>query len=101
MQSTPLPSIQEIKQLFPLSMRDVQFIAEGRIQAKAILTGKDKRIAVVVGPCSIHDKASAIEYGRRFKELSDAVKQHIFLVMRVYVEKPRTITGWKLSLIHI
>lgn len=95
MHSTPLPSILEIKQLFPLYPHHLQFIAESRIHAKAIMNGTDPRKAVIVGPCSIHDKKSAIEYARRFKELSEKVGRSLFLVMRVYVEKPRTITGWK------
>lgn len=95
MHSTPLPSIQEIKHLFPVYPYHVQFIEESRIHAKAILNGTDKRKAIVVGPCSIHDKTSAIEYAKRFKELYEEVSHTLFLVMRVYVEKPRTITGWK------
>ncbi len=95
MHSKPLPSIQKVKQLFPIYPEHVQFIAESRIQAKAILNRTDRRKAVVVGPCSIHDKMSAIEYAKRFKELSKEVSNTLFLVMRVYVEKPRTITGWK------
>ncbi|MBX3719786.1 MAG: 3-deoxy-7-phosphoheptulonate synthase [Parachlamydiales bacterium] len=95
MHSTPLPSIQEIKQLFPIHSHHMQFIAESRIHAKAILNGTDKRKVVIVGPCSIHDKNAAIEYAKRFKKLSHEVSKSLFLVMRVYVEKPRTITGWK------
>lgn len=93
--STPLPSIREIKQLFPISPHHLQFIAESRIHAKAVFGGKDPRKAIIVGPCSIHDRKSAVEYAQRFKELSERVKHSLFLVMRVYVEKPRTITGWK------
>ncbi len=95
MHSTPLPSILEIKQLFPVYPHHVQFIAESRIHAKAIVNGTDPRKALIVGPCSIHEKTSAIEYAKRFKALSDEVSRSLFLVMRVYVEKPRTVAGWK------
>ena len=59
------------------------------------MNGTDPRKAVIVGPCSIHDKKSAIEYAKRFKELSEKVGRSLFLVMRVYFEKSRTFTGWK------
>ncbi len=92
---TLLPSPQEIKTLLPLSPAIATFIEESRMAAKRIILGKDPRKALIIGPCSIHDRKSAMEYAERFKELSDQVIHTCFLVMRVYVEKPRTSTGWK------
>ena len=60
-----------------------------------ILAGKDQRRFMVVGPCSIHKVDEAMEYAKKFKELASEVEDHIFLVMRVYFEKPRTTVGWK------
>lgn len=92
---TPLPSPQEIKRLFPLSSAARMYIHQSRETAKQIIRGEDQRKALIVGPCSIHDRKSAIEYAERFKELSKEVSRTSFMVMRVYVEKPRTSTGWK------
>ncbi|MEJ2531604.1 MAG: 3-deoxy-7-phosphoheptulonate synthase [Halioglobus sp.] len=60
-----------------------------------ILTGEDDRLLVVVGPCSIHDPQAAREYAGRLKESADAIAEDVFVVMRVYFEKPRTTVGWK------
>ncbi len=60
-----------------------------------ILTGEDDRLLAVVGPCSIHDPDAAREYGKKLKALSDEVADDVFVVMRVYFEKPRTTVGWK------
>lgn len=89
----PLPSPYEIKTLLPLS--STAFIEQSRETARRIISGDDPRKALIIGPCSIHDRDSALEYAERFKELADAVSRTCFLVMRVYVEKPRTSTGWK------
>ncbi|MGB2131232.1 MAG: 3-deoxy-7-phosphoheptulonate synthase, partial [Marinobacterium sp.] len=62
---------------------------------KDILDRKDKRLFVVVGPCSIHDTEAALEYGRKLKVLAEELKDSLYLVMRVYFEKPRTTVGWK------
>ncbi|MBY0530006.1 MAG: 3-deoxy-7-phosphoheptulonate synthase [Rhabdochlamydiaceae bacterium] len=95
MDHSPIISPDSLKMLFPVSSAKAQFIAECRHTVKRIITGKDPRKAIVVGPCSIHDKASALEYAARFKMLAESVKKTCFLVMRVYLEKPRTTTGWK------
>ncbi|EGQ9312310.1 3-deoxy-7-phosphoheptulonate synthase AroG [Vibrio vulnificus] len=60
-----------------------------------ILIGKDDRLLVIVGPCSIHDPVAAVEYGKRLKTLRDELKGDLEIVMRVYFEKPRTTVGWK------
>ncbi|KAJ1911925.1 3-deoxy-7-phosphoheptulonate synthase [Mycoemilia scoparia] len=70
-------------------------IAKGRAEAAAILEGKDDRVMVIVGPCSIHDPAAAIEYGQRLKKLADELKDDLLIIMRAYFEKPRTTVGWK------
>ncbi|SMN00461.1 2-keto-3-deoxy-D-arabino-heptulosonate-7-phosphate synthase I alpha [uncultured Candidatus Thioglobus sp.] len=71
------------------------FIIEARQTIADIIKGKDKRLLVVVGPCSIHDPKAAIEYAKKLAKLRDELKENIFIVMRVYFEKPRTTVGWK------
>ncbi len=85
----------ELKLKRPLSIQVKKFIAESRQSIKNILDGKDHRLFVVVGPCSIHDPVAAIEYAHKLKRLSDRLGDTLFLVMRVYFEKPRTSIGWK------
>ncbi len=70
-------------------------VIEGRQIVQRILSGEDQHVVVVVGPCSIHDRKAAMEYATRLKALADKVSERLFLVMRVYFEKPRTIVGWK------
>ena len=70
-------------------------MAESRQQIRDILNGEDSRMLLICGPCSIHDTKAGIEYGKKLAELADKVKDQIFVVMRVYFEKPRTTTGWK------
>lgn len=90
-----LPTPREIKHYLPLSDRQRRFIERSRTTVRQLLKGKDKRLALVIGPCSIHDSDSALEFAHRFKTLSEEVKENAFLVMRVYIEKPRTLLGWK------
>lgn len=90
-----LPSPRELKSFFPLLPRQEWFIAESRRRVQEILTGKDPRIAIVVGPCSIHDRGAALAYGENLKKLAEKVEKSCYIVMRVYIEKPRTTTGWK------
>jgi 3-deoxy-7-phosphoheptulonate synthase len=70
-------------------------IARAREELRAILDGRDDRVMVVVGPCSIHDPEAGLDYGRRLKRLAEALAADLRLVMRVYFEKPRTTVGWK------
>ena len=79
----------------PLTDAAADVVADGRRALEAILDGRDSRLAVIVGPCSIHDPAAAVEYAQRLKRLSDAVADRLLIVMRVYFEKPRTTVGWK------
>ncbi|MBK8016690.1 MAG: 3-deoxy-7-phosphoheptulonate synthase [Betaproteobacteria bacterium] len=90
-----LPSPEEIKQRVPLTERAERTVLEGRHVTERILDRQDHRLLVVVGPCSIHDPVAAIDYARRLKALSDEVSDTLYIVMRVYFEKPRTTTGWK------
>ena len=85
----------ELKQKIPLTDAARETITTGREAIEAILAGRDHRILVVVGPCSIHDIEAAHEYARRLKKLADQVSDTLLIVMRVYFEKPRTTVGWK------
>jgi len=91
----PLITPEALKAKLPISEAAAASVMQGRQVIKDILDGKDKRLFVVVGPCSIHDPEAAIEYGRRLKVLAEEVKDSLYLVMRVYFEKPRTTVGWK------
>lgn len=91
----PLPSPAEIKAALPLSEAGSQFIARSRQEVIDILTGRDKRALVVVGPCSIHDPAAALDYAKRLAVLRKKHERELFILMRVYFEKPRTTVGWK------
>ncbi len=93
--SRRLPSPGEVRSELPLSYDAVMKVINWRKEICAILDGKDDRLIVVVGPCSIHDPEAALEYARRLKGLSDVVSDRLLLVMRTYFEKPRTTVGWK------
>lgn len=90
-----LPTPQEIIRSVPLSESAAQFVAEQRHSIENILDAREARLFVVVGPCSIHDPQAALEYATRLKTLAERVQETLFLVMRVYFEKPRTVSGWK------
>ena len=79
----------------PLTSRAGECVADARRTIEAILDGRDRRLLVVVGPCSIHDTKAAIDYAGRLRKLADKVRDRLFIVMRVYFEKPRTVVGWK------
>ena len=92
---SPIIAPQDLKQVFPLPPAEASFVNESRETIKAILNGTDKRLLAVVGPCSIHDPLAAIEYANRLAKLATTLQDHIFIIMRVYFEKPRTTVGWK------
>jgi 3-deoxy-7-phosphoheptulonate synthase len=92
---TILPPPAQVKADYPLSPALEGFILRSRRTLQNIIDARDPRLFVVVGPCSIHDVAAAMDYARRLKALADAVSDTLFLVMRVYFEKPRTTVGWK------
>lgn len=93
--TVPLPTPEELISEYQKSESQAEFIAESRDEIHEIIFGSDKRLLVVVGPCSIHDTKSGLEYASRLAALSEKVKDRICLVMRVYFEKPRTSLGWK------
>ena len=93
-QHTLLPPTQ-LHDDIPVSAQATRTVSEARRTLAAILSGRDQRLFVVVGPCSIHDPAAAMEYARKLKALADELKEQLFIVMRVYFEKPRTTVGWK------
>lgn len=86
---------EQLKAAFPLSLAQEAQIAQSRGIISDIIAGRDPRLLVVCGPCSIHDPETALEYARRFKALAAEVSDSLYLVMRVYFEKPRTTVGWK------
>ena len=93
---TTLPPPEHLIRFFPIQDTHVeQLVAQTRHNIQSILRGQDDRLLVVIGPCSIHDPAAAIDYGRRLKAQRDRYKDTLEIVMRVYFEKPRTTVGWK------
>mgnify|MGYP003630015477 FL=1 len=90
-----LISPEQLKAKIPMSEAAQKTVVESRQVIRDILDGKDHRLFIVIGPCSIHDIAAAKDYAARLKVLAEEVKDTIYLVMRVYFEKPRTTVGWK------
>lgn len=86
---------EALKKAVPLTEKAEHCVIEGRQTIQNILDGTDPRLLVVVGPCSIHDVDAAQDYAKRLRELADKVSDSLFIVMRVYFEKPRTTVGWK------
>nr|WP_241972218.1 3-deoxy-7-phosphoheptulonate synthase [Legionella cherrii] len=89
-----LPPVEEIIQEIPLSPLAHQQIARDREEVKAILEGRDHRLLMIVGPCSAWPKKAVLEYARRLVQLNKKVKHELKLIMRVYIQKPRTTKGW-------
>jgi 3-deoxy-7-phosphoheptulonate synthase len=90
-----MPTPAQVRTRLPLSPAAERTVREGRAAVQAILDGTDARRFVVVGPCSIHDLEAAREYAGRLHALAEEVHDALFVIMRVYFEKPRTVTGWK------
>lgn len=91
----PMPPPAEVLRLLPISETSTATVLSGRRTLEAILNRLDPRIFIVVGPCSIHDPRAGLDYAKRLKGLALEVTGTLYLVMRVYFEKPRTATGWK------
>src|SRR5215469_5764926 len=91
----PLISPRLLKEEFPADERIASVVVEARETVRAILAGRDSRVLCIVGPCSIHDPFAAIEYANRLARLREEVADQMFVMMRVYFEKPRTTVGWK------
>ncbi len=85
----------QLKAEVPMSDAARATVVESREVIRNILDGKDHRVFVVVGPCSIHDVDAALDYATRLKELAEELSDTLYIVMRVYFEKPRTTVGWK------
>ena len=90
-----LPSPEFYQKKFPSSEQQTSLIKESRKTIENIIEGKDSRLLLLMGPCSIHDTKAGIEYAEKLKELAEKVSKNIYIVMRVYFEKPRTTVGWK------
>jgi 3-deoxy-7-phosphoheptulonate synthase len=90
-----LATPEEVKRRLPLTSSAADTVFKSREIIRAILERRDRRLFVVVGPCSIHDVVAAREYATRLKELAARVAPTLLLIMRVYFEKPRTTVGWK------
>ena len=90
-----LPSPKALKDTLPLTKKASRTVLKTRRDLISILDGKDDRLVVVVGPCSIHDIDLAKDYANKLKELAKEVSDSFLILMRVYFEKPRTTTGWK------
>jgi len=86
---------QQFKKKFPIDTQVANHVGASRSTLRDILDRKDKRLIVVVGPCSVHDTKAAVEYAERLAKLAEDLKEDLFIVMRVYFEKPRTTVGWK------
>lgn len=95
----PLLSPRKTKALLPLNEEAFIAIEKSRQNISNLITGQDARLAIVMGPCSLHDIDSALEYASRLKNLQQRVKKTCLLVMRAHIEKPRTCLGWK-GLLH-
>lgn len=91
----PLLSPAILEEDLPLDESGAILVGSARQALSNILQGRDDRLIVIVGPCSIHDPAGALEYARRLKPVADQWARDLLVVMRVYFEKPRTTVGWK------
>ncbi|PLS29637.1 3-deoxy-7-phosphoheptulonate synthase [Bifidobacterium parmae] len=90
-----LPTPAQVLADLPLGPEAQEIVAYSRDEIRACLYGQDDRLLVVVGPCSVHDPAAALDYARRLAKLKDELDGQLLIVMRVYFEKPRTTVGWK------
>ncbi|MEZ9602703.1 3-deoxy-7-phosphoheptulonate synthase [Vibrio sp. 10N.222.52.C3] len=91
----PMPTPAELGNSHPITDDVAERIKNSRRQIEDILTGRDNRLLVIVGPCSVHDTDAALDYAERLSKIQDQYKDELFVVMRTYFEKPRTVVGWK------
>ncbi len=91
----PLLTPALLEEWLPATEQALALVESSRRAISRVLHGEDDRLVVVVGPCSIHDHAQAMEYARQLKAQADALQDDLLIVMRVYFEKPRTTVGWK------
>ena len=93
--SAVLPAPEYLCRELPRSAETADFVASAREAIHKILFGDDQRLLMIVGPCSIHDPEAGLEYARKLVKLKEELKDRLYIVMRVYFEKPRTTVGWK------
>jgi 3-deoxy-7-phosphoheptulonate synthase len=91
----PLPTPRDLLHALPKSAAQAEFITRSRQEIHNLIFGDDRRLLLIVGPCSIHDLAAGREYGQRLARLAREVADRVLVAMRVYFEKPRTTVGWK------
>ncbi len=91
----PLRPPRDLLDQLPLGETRAALVQQSRDEVRNVLNGTDDRLMVVVGPCSVHDTAAALDYARRLAVLSGQLRKDLLIVMRVYFEKPRTTVGWK------
>lgn len=91
----PLPTPHELLAELPQTTAQAATVERGRAQVRAIMDGVDDRLLVIVGPCSIHDPAAALDYAERLADEADRHQAELLVVLRSYFEKPRTTIGWK------
>lgn len=92
---TSLVTPSQLKEELPVSDSISSLVAKSRDTIKNIMDGKDHRLAIVIGPCSIHDTEAALDYAKRLKKLAAELDDTLYIIMRAYFEKPRTTVGWK------
>lgn len=90
-----IPTPNALRTELPLAAELAGRVADDRAAVADVLAGRDERLLVVVGPCSVHDPDAALDYARRLKPIADELADRLLIVMRVYFEKPRTTVGWK------
>jgi len=93
--SVPLVPPSQLKREFPMTEEANRTVVEGRMVIGRIIKKEDPRVLAIVGPCSIHDPVAALDYARRLAELRKKILEKVYVVMRVYFEKPRTVLGWR------
>ena len=91
----PLPTPAQVLGELPLTRADRQLVIESRDELRDVLHGRDDRLLVIVGPCSVHDPVAALDYARRLAKVREELEDDLLIIMRVYFEKPRTTIGWK------
>ncbi len=90
-----MPTPRQLKEQFPLTPSMLTAVYESRQAVRRIITGEDKRLLVVIGPCSIHDIDAAHEYAEKLSSVASRMRDRMVIMMRVYLEKPRTTVGWR------
>ncbi|MEM8560943.1 MAG: 3-deoxy-7-phosphoheptulonate synthase [Pseudomonadota bacterium] len=94
-ESQPLLKPMELAEALPVSQQAAANVQRARLTIEAILSGRDPRLLAIVGPCSVHDPDALLEFARRYQADTRALTDHIYPVLRVYFEKPRSVAGWK------